>query len=360
MIYNVIGVMSGSSLDGLDLAFVEIVDAIGNWSFELKNSKCIPYDPSFAASLQDAAQLSVPEFLNLNTAYGKLIGNEINTFINENELFHKVNFIASHGHTVYHNPARNTSTQIGDGATIAATTGITTISDLRNMDVALNGQGAPIVPFADKLLFNEYDFCLNIGGISNISIKGAQPIAFDICPANQLLNHYAQLMGKDFDKDGVLASNGKCNVELLNALNQHPFYAKEGPKSLDNDFKNGLIATIEEFDISNEDKLCAIVHHIVYQIAESLKPYAGTEDLKRLLITGGGAFNQYLIQCLADTLIHQNITVTIETPDVIQYKEAIAMGLLGVLRWREENNVLSSVTGADRDSIGGAMWLGNQ
>ena len=359
MIYNVIGVMSGSSLDGLDIAFCEIVDARNDWSFQILHSTCIPFNEEWKQKLTNLSQMSLPEFLETDVQFGKFIGTEINNFIEQNELYHKVHFIGSHGHTAYHNPAKNVSKQIGDGATIAATTGITTISDLRNMDVALNGQGAPIVPMTDKLLFSEYNFCLNIGGIANITVNGAAPIAFDICPANQLLNHYALKAGQDFDNNGALAKNGQVDTTTLQALNEIAYYQQTGAKSLDNNFVQQLINIIDANNLSTENALATAVAHIAFQIAEVIKANVTTDDSK-LIITGGGAYNQTLVAAIHQELMMANVAVVIPDEQTIEFKEALAMALQGTLRWREENTVFASVTGADRDSVGGAMWLGNQ
>ena len=356
MIYNVIGLMSGSSLDGLDIAFVEITDVRNDWSYEIKEAACIPFEDSLRAQLKQAAALPVPEFLRLHTRLGKWMGEQVNLFIENNQLHHKVHFIASHGHTVFHEPQNSTSTQIGDGACIAATTGLTTISDLRNMDVALGGQGAPIVPLADRMLFKEYHFCLNIGGIANITVNTESPVAFDISPANQLLDYYAQKMGRSYDEGGDLARSGTVNQALLQQLNAQPYYTLPAPKSLNNDFSATLHQLADASGLSSVDILATYTAHIADQVAAAMKTYPA-EAGQKMLITGGGAFNSYLVEQLQTALPDSELVVPEQA--LIKHKEALAMGLMGVLRWREEHNVLSSVTGASRNSIGGAVWLGN-
>lgn len=356
MIYNVIGLMSGSSLDGLDIAFVEITDVRNDWSYEIKEATCIPFEDGLRAQLKQAAALPVPEFLRLHTRLGKWMGEQVNLFIENNQLHHKVHFIASHGHTVFHEPQNGTSTQIGDGAGIAATTGLTTISDLRNMDVALGGQGAPIVPLADRMLFKEYNFCLNIGGIANITINTEHPVAFDICPANQLLDHYAQKMGRSYDEGGDLARGGTVNRELLQQLNAQSYYTLPAPKSLSNDFAGTLHQLADASGLSSVDVLTTYTAHIAEQVAKAIADYP-KEPVQKMLITGGGAFNSYLVEQLQLAL--PEVELVVPEQALIEHKEALAMGLIGVLRWREEHNVLSSVTGASRNSIGGAVWLGN-
>lgn len=356
MIYNVIGLMSGSSLDGLDIAFVEITDMRNDWSFEIKAAGCIPFEDSLKKQLKHAAQLTVPEYLNLHTAFGKWLGTQVNTFIEQNQLHHKVHFIASHGHTAFHDPQNGTSVQIGDGAGIAAVTGLTAITDLRNMDVALGGQGAPIVPMADRLLFKDYDYCLNLGGIANLTINTEHPIAFDVCPANQLLDFYAQQAGHAYDENGDMARSGTVNAALLEQLNALDYYATTAPKSLANEYAAQLHQLAAKNGLELADILATYVQHIAEQLKHAIAPYRN-EGTQRMLVTGGGAFNTYLTETIQAALDH--IELVVPDKEVVMHKEAVAMALMGVLRWREESNVFASVTGASRNSIGGAVWLGN-
>ena len=356
MIYNVIGLMSGSSLDGLDMVYVEITNVRDDWDFEIKHTACIPFDTALEADLRHAAALSVPDFLRLHTRFGRWMGKQVNEFIAEHQLEHKVHFIASHGHTVFHDPPQNTSTQIGDGASLAAITGLPSITDLRNVDVALNGQGAPIVPIADRLFFNEFNFCLNLGGIANVTINQENRLAFDICPANQLLDFYARRMGRKYDEQGILAASGKIDSELLKKLNCLEYYKIPAPKSLSNDFSKQLFNFASSSSLSDTDVLATFSAHIVAQIETALAPFSEAAPQK-MLVTGGGAFNTHLIQQLSSSLAHLNIEVFVPDTDLVNQKEALAMALIGVLRWREEQNVLASVTGASRSSVGGALWL---
>ncbi|RQO31000.1 anhydro-N-acetylmuramic acid kinase [Taibaiella sp. KBW10] len=356
MIYNVIGLMSGSSLDGLDIAFVEITDMRNDWSFDIKVADCIAFEDTLKQQLRNAAQLSVPEYLNLHTAFGKWLGSQVNTFIDQNELHHKVHFIASHGHTVFHEPHKGTSVQIGDGAGIAAITGLTAITDLRNMDVALGGQGAPIVPMADRMLFKEYDFCLNLGGIANLTVNTEHPIAFDICPANQLLDFYAQQLGHPYDAHGAIARQGTVHDGLLAQLNALEYYQVNAPKSLANDYTAQLHQLADSSGLAAADILATYVAHIAQQIQKAIAPYQ-QEAMQKMLVTGGGALNTYLVECIQAHL--NNLSLVVPEDSIVMHKEAVAMALMGVLRWREETNVFASVTGASRNSIGGAVWLGN-
>ncbi len=353
--------MSGSSLDGLDIAYVQLEETRGAWAFQILNAACIPYPQEWKDNLSTADMLTAGPFLKLHTAYGHYIGEAVRTFMEEHDLDHKVHFIASHGHTIFHDPESHTAGQIGDGAAIAASTALPVISDLRAMDMALGGQGAPIVPIGDKMLFGDYNYWLNLGGIANISIKTDNGIvAFDLCPCNQLLDYYAQKKGLEYDNGGSMAAGGKVDAPLCEKMNEMPFYELPGPKSLSNDFsKNEVIPIMEAADLSEEDALATAVCHITQQIVRNVKRYAGDEPIAaKLLVTGGGAFNTHLIHELQPLLASLNITIEVPDEQVIQFKEALVMALLGALRWREEETVFSAVTGASKNSIGGALWLG--
>lgn len=362
MVYNVIGLMSGSSLDGLDIVFVALEETAGKWRYEVKQAACIPFSFEMAQDLKNAANKTVPEFLNLDTQFGQFIGTKINQFIVQHGLEHQVHFIASHGHTVYHNPKLRTTAQIGDGATIAAITGLPVISDLRAIDIALGGQGAPIVPIGDLLLFAEYDYWLNLGGIANLSIReGEKIIAFDVCPANQILNSLAEKMGAAYDHKGLWASKGNLLTDVLHQLNQQSYYQQAPPKSLSNEIALSLVYPIlmeSEHDVF--DMLHTIVHHIAVQIGQAIKKNGKSNDglPKKMLVTGGGAHNDFLIQKIQEYCKTFNIHLHVPDEKTIDYKEAIVMALIGALRWREEISVLQRVTGASRDSIGGALWMG--
>lgn len=359
MVYKVIGLMSGSSLDGLDIVYTFLTEVRGQWTYEIVHADCIPYNADWEHKLKHAAELPVPEFLKLNTAYGRYIGEQVNKFIADNSIEHAVHFIASHGHTVFHEPGSHTTGQIGDGATIAAMTGLPVICDLRALDVALGGQGAPIVPIGDKLLFGGYDYLLNIGGIANVSIAHKM-LAFDVCPANQVLNTLAQKAGQPMDKDGEMAASGTLLPGVLEQLNEAPYYNLQAPKSLSNEAAiNMVFPALLESAYDTADLLQTMVVHIAQQVANAIQQHAATTELSRLLITGGGALNTYLVDCIRKAVEANNIEVVVPDTATVMYKEAIVMALIGALRWREETNVLASVTGASRDSIGGALWMGH-
>jgi len=263
--------------------------------------------------------------------------------------------------------------QLGDGAAIAAETELPVVTDLRSVDIAFGGQGAPIVPLGEKLLFPDYHYFLNIGGIANISINNKatnnahsssdknEIIAFDICAANRVLNMLSAEKNKAYDEDGKMASSGKINEAALEKLNSWEYFSLPHPKSLGNSFGTDIIfPTIKSFNLTTEDSLATFTEHISIQIKYALQSYFSKTGIQQLMITGGGAFNKFLVERISTHLQEINFEVFIPGDDVVIYKEALIMALLGTLRWREQYTVLSSVTGAKRNSIGGALWLGTE
>jgi anhydro-N-acetylmuramic acid kinase len=359
MVYKVLGLMSGSSLDGLDIAYCHLEETGGVWKYQIMNSACITLPEDFKTKFVNINSTSIHEYLTLDSAFGKWQGVQINEFIINNNLEHKVDLIASHGHTTLHNPAQGYSAQIGCGAQMAAATGIVVINNLRSVDVALGGQGAPIVPIAEQLLFKDYNAFLNIGGISNISIANENNIiAFDVCPANRVLNYLSNIISLQYDANGAEAAKGNVHQQLLNELNALQFYQKQAPKSLSNEFGTAIILPIfEKYNCSIQDKLRTACEHIAIQIVAAIEVNNINKTPLKMLITGGGAFNTFLINLIKDKCAKHNCEIAIPDAETINYKEALAMALIGALRWREENNVLASVTGASRNSIGGALWL---
>lgn len=374
MVYNVIGIMSGSSLDGLDIAFVQLQETTGKWTYEIKHAGCYKYAHELINQLRDATGLNALQYHLLHTSYGHYIGEMVNSFIEEMDLDHKVDLIASHGHTTFHVPEKRMTAQLGDGAAIAAETKLPVVTDLRAMDVAFGGQGAPIVPIGENLLFPDFDYFLNLGGIANISAHISDPssikkiIAFDVCPANRILNMLAAESNLLFDEDGKIAASGNVYDDLLQKLNSLDYYKQAYPKSLANDFGTDVVyPIIKSFAISIEDVMRTYVEHIVFQLKNSIVDCQFLSDNindkqtnQKLMVTGGGAFNTFLITRLKESLAPIDVRVNIPNSEIINYKEALIMALIGTLRWREEYNVLSSVTGASRNSIGGALWLGTE
>jgi anhydro-N-acetylmuramic acid kinase len=361
MVYRVIGIMSGSSIDGIDIVFTELLEQGGAWQYEIQHTACVPYDKIWYQKLQQSVFLSAKDYLLLHIEYGQFIGQEINKFIDEKNLQHQVNLISSHGHTTFHLPEKKMTHQLGDGAAIAAKTKLPVVSDLRSIDVAFGGQGAPIVPLGERLLFNEYNYFLNIGGIANISVhKLNEVIAFDVCAANRVLNMLAQKMDLAYDNEGLISSQGRLNEDLLQKLNALEYYKLPAPKSLANSFGTDIVyPLLNSFNMNVEDTLCTYIEHICVQIKNSLQAFK-EDKVQYLFITGGGAFNTFLIKRLQKNLDEINFEIVIPSNEVIKYKEALIMALLGALRWREQYTVLSSATGASRNSIGGALWLGSE
>ena len=358
MLYKTLGLMSGSSLDGLDIAYCHLEEIRGAWTFSIEAAECLPYESEWVEKLRTAANMPVPEYLRLHTAYGHYLGSACNAFITRHVLEHRVDFIASHGHTTYHNPAEKTTAQIGDGAALAAVTGLPVIADLRAVDVALGGQGAPIVPIGDRLLFADYDYLLNIGGIANITVKkpDGTTLAFDVCPANRILNVLASRVGKEYDEGGALAASGDLNLDALIRLNGGEYFRLPAPKSLSNEAADALaFPALLQSEEPTENLLRTMVEHIAEQIAGALHDY-GEGRGGKMLVTGGGAFNEFLVGRLAHECSHAGVELVVPDARVVKFKEALVMALIGALRWREEVNVLASVTGAKSDSVGGALW----
>jgi anhydro-N-acetylmuramic acid kinase len=351
--------MSGSSLDGLDIVFTELTETGGKWNYQILAADCLTYPDEWIKNLSNATGLAAMDYQLLDTAYGHYIGHAINQFIDKHNLHHRVNLVASHGHTTFHLPDKKMTAQIGDGAAIAAVTQLPVVSDLRSMDVAFGGQGAPIVPIGEKLLLADYAYFLNIGGIANISINtNGKYIAFDVCAANRVLNMLAAKKGLLYDDGGKIAASGKLNEQILMQLNKLDYYRQPAPKSLGNNFGTDTVYTIiEDAMLTVEDALRTYTEHIALQIKAAIEDQIENND-KKMLITGGGAFNTFLKERITDLLKEKAIEVVVPDEQLIKYKEALIMALIGVLRWREDINVLASVTGASQNSIGGALWLG--
>lgn len=364
MVYRTIGIMSGSSLDGLDIAFVEFQENGGKWKYEILEADCYPYSAEWISRLKKAISLNALEYQILHVDYGHYIGQEVNRFIEEKGLQYKVALVASHGHTTFHVPPKKMTAQLGDGAAIASELQLPVVSDLRAMDVAFGGQGAPIVPIGEKLLLPEYDLLLNLGGIANISLNAEEYIAFDVCPANRVLNMLANDAGKEYDHDGEMAAKGKPDSNLMKTLDALDYYRQPYPKSLANDFGTDTVyPLIKKTGIDINDAIRTYTDHIAIQIKNAITNLMNRKQPtanSKLLATGGGALNGFLINQLRQQLQALNIEVIVPDKKLVNYKEAMVMALMGVLRWREEYNVFSSVTGAVRNSIGGALWLGQE
>lgn len=348
--YISIGVMSGTSLDGLDLVACRF-SMDQSWSFEILKSVTIPYSHKWISKLsQPAVELNAYEFALLHNEYGKFIGKQVADFCKD--LDEKPDLVSSHGHTVFHQPHKKLTFQLGNGASIAAASGLPAACDFRSLDVALKGQGAPLVPVGDDILFSEYDFCMNLGGIANISFRqDGERKAFDICPANLAFNHFTKELGYEYDLSGNLGRSGNIQPELLDLLNGLDFYRQKGPKSLGKEwFDEVFLPLIYSFQLSPEDVLRTLYEHISDQLSQTVDQYPKGQ----ILITGGGAHNVFLIELFCEKTKHKTILPSVQ---LIDFKEAIIFAFLGVLRLRQEVNCLSSVTGTHHNHSGGVIYL---
>jgi len=348
--YKVIGVMSGTSLDGLDIALCSFQYENESWQFGVDDAITVRYSKEWKVKLENAQHLNALDFIQLHHRYGAFIGEQVKAFIKN---YDEIDFIASHGHTVFHKPEEDTTFQVGCGAYIAAKSGLKTISDFRTLDIALGGQGAPLVPIGDRLLFADYDACINIGGFANISFnEGEQRTAYDICPVNFVLNHFMETeFTVPFDDKGKEGRKGKVHNALLSELNHLVFYQQGGPKSLAREWvENKFWPVLNQFDISITDKITTCYAHFADQIAKIINDY----QFKNVLFTGGGAYNEYLLE-----LIQERCKAELIIPDnnIVEYKEALIFAFLGVLRYEQEVNCLKSVTGAVKDNSGGCIYL---
>lgn len=348
--YNVIGVMSGTSLDGVDLAHIYFEIKNDNWTYQIVECDTISYSNEMISKLKNGIHFTKTELSELNTEYTNLLGNIISEFIIKNKISN-LDAICSHGHTILHQPENGFTLQIGNLPEIAKITNQKVVCNFRVQDVLFGGQGAPLVPIGDKILFSEFDYCLNLGGFSNISYEeNKERIAFDISPVNTVLNFYANTFGLEYDDKGEISTTGNLNLELFKELNQLEFYQKTFPKSLGFEFvKEIILPILENYPISTEDKMRTFTEHIGFQIGKILQHKTG-----KLLISGGGVYNDFLIERIKNYL--PTIEVVIPNEKTIKYKEALIFALLGVLKLRNEINVLASVTGAKQNHSSGEVF----
>ena len=341
--YTVIGVMSGTSLDGIDLVLCSFIKK-DNWHYIIHKCKTIKYSNYWIKTLKNLHKKENEEIDRVSVEYGIYIGNIIKN-INYKK---KIDLIASHGHTIFHQPEIKYTLQIGSGKHIFNTTKIKTITNFRNKDISLGGQGAPLVPIGDIHLFSNFKYCLNLGGFANISLKKNKKIfAFDICPVNIILNYLSQKIGFDFDQSGNIAKSGKVIDSMLLDLNKIKFYEKKYPKSLSREWvEHYIYPIINNEDCKIKDILCTFCEHIALQISKHLHD-------NEVLITGGGTFNTYLLSRIK---FYSKSKLIIPNHKLINFKEALIFGFLGVLKLRNEINCLNSVTGAKHDSSGGEIF----
>lgn len=347
MVIKVIGLMSGTSLDGLDICYAAFKNRGGVWSYGVIAAESEPYPAKLKKELATAQSMTAEQYALLHSDYGRYLGKRVKEFMQKHEA--TPDLIASHGQTIFHQPYKHFTAQIGSGAGIVAETGVNCVCDFRTTDVALHGQGAPLVPIGDRVLFHEYDYCLNLGGFSNISFnEGERRSAYDISPVNYVLNHYTRTIGLEYDRDGNIARSGSVDQTLLGVLNHLEFYSKKGPKSLGREWvEEEVIPLIDSYLLSLPDLLATFCEHVAVQISRHVSG-------GKVLLTGGGAFNKYLVERMASLAKQCEFVV----PDsiTVNFKEALIFAFLGALYMCDMPNSLSSVTGARYDAIGGALY----
>ena len=346
--YHVIGVMSGSSLDGLDICVSTFSLTKNGWTYSITHAETISIPEPLTRQLRFSDQLTPTDLDKLDTEYGEWIGNELNNLVSKKKL--TVDLIGIHGHTVFHDPIhQKISVQIGNGSKINELTGIEIVDNFRMTDISLGGQGAPLVPAGEHYLFPEYKAFLNLGGICNIALHEDQRImAWDIAPCNQVLNHFAQLLGHSYDAGGQLSLQGELDMEWLKYLHSLDYFQKEPPKSLANQWTQ---VVLKHAPTNPSDGLATYVHFLAKEISKSL---LSRPDIGSVMITGGGAYNEALIDQL-NILLKGTVSLHVPSVEIIEYKEALIFGFLALLRKLNMANVFASATGAQRDSVSGDL-----
>ncbi len=342
--------MSGTSLDGLDLALCNFTKNAEYWNFNIVKVSTLKYESELKLQLAECYNYSGIELITFHHHYGKELGQMVSNFLCDQSQLPL--FVASHGHTIFHRPEHGLTFQIGHPAFIAAFAGIPVVADFRTLDVALGGQGAPLVPIGDELLFGNYDACLNLGGFANISHKlNNVRVAYDVCPVNFVMNRLAGNLGFEFDNQGDIARSGSKIPELFDKLNSNIFYKSKGPKSLGREWVDENVFCLNEFNsYAVPDLLCTFIHHVAYQIGR----VCNINNIKQVLVTGGGAHNSFLMEKIIE---FSQSKIVMPQREIIDFKEAIIFAFLGLLRWLNEPNSLRSVTGALKDNSGGAIYL---
>ena len=348
----VLGVMSGSSLDGLDVAIVDFQYKERAWDWTLIEAKTIPLQPSLKKRLAHITDMKAFELAQTNSDYSAFISRSINNFLEEINQIPQVAGI--HGHTILHLPEAAISWQLLNGGHLAEKTKLPIVCDFRNQDMALGGQGTPMAVLCDRDLFIGYDAYLNLGGIANLSYNNTEEwIGYDLIGCNQFLNHFSAKKGLDFDKNGDLARSGKRLPDLLLKLDSDPYLHQAQPKSLDNSYIKSIIQEIDKIHGSTEDALFTCTEFISTQIAKELQ----ATNIESVLVTGGGTKNTYLIESIESKLDHNKITLTIPEDHIIDYKESILIAYAALLRWETLPNFVPTATGASSAVIGGALYL---
>jgi anhydro-N-acetylmuramic acid kinase len=351
--YKIVGLMSGTSLDGLDIAYTIFTKLENKWSFKLIKSATYEYQSELKKKLSQAKEIPISALLKLDKEFGKELANLVLKFIEEHNIDPKsIDAIASHGQTVYHQPKNGFSFQIGCGTSLAFHTGIPVINDFRNKDIIAGGQGAPLVPIGEKHLFSdEADAFLNLGGFCNMTYRiDDEWKAFDISPCNLPLNKLAEQRGLEYDKDGELAKKGVVDFFLLDLLNQIPYYTAQGPKSLGTEWLDEEFYPLIKFSKHTEDNICTLVEHIAIQISKAFE----NKNLQKVMVTGGGAFNEFL---LARIKHYSAVELFLPSKEIINLKESIVFGFLGALYLEKETNNVKSATGANQNIVAGVYHI---
>ena len=340
--------MSGTSLDGVDLALCYF-DIQKNITYKMPLAKTIAYSTYWRSRLLRAVDFSSKELVLLDLEYTKYLGDIIKTFIADNNI-KDLDAVCSHGHTVLHRPDQGVTLQIGNLEQISKNIQQTVVCDFRVQDLLFGGQGAPLVPLGDRLLFSQYDYCLNLGGFANISkVSSGVSVAYDICPVNVVMNHYAQKLAMPYDSGGELAKSGEILPTILKQLDALSYYRQHPPKSLGVEWVyKELMPILKASKAKEEDVLRTCVAHFASQIVQQLNPGSS------VLVTGGGGYNRFLLEQIQASI---DVTLVLPNKTLIEFKEALIFGLLGVLKLRDEVNCLSSVTGASKDHSSGVVFF---
>lgn len=367
--FEIVGLMSGTSLDGVDLALCRLDAPTSDqpgWRADVEAATTVPYPASWLDVLQRAHTLTGSSLLRAHAKLGEYFGQSASEFIRNQR--NRGDLVASHGHTIFHQPAGTPADpapltfQLGHGASLAAACGRPVVCDFRSTDVALGGQGAPLVPLGDRLLFGQYGCCLNLGGIANLSVetRAGGRLAYDVCACNQLFNNLAAEAGLPYDADGTLARQGVIVPALLATLDAPAYLHEPPPKSLGREWiEEHALPLLRDQAVSLPDRMRTAVRHVAGHLARAIREALaqappGTD--RRVLVTGGGAHHGLLLAELR-ALLGDSATVVVPDARLVDFKEALIFALLGALRWRGEINTLASATGARRDSVGGAVYL---
>lgn len=357
---KILGLISGSSLDGLDMAICQFDEqATSQLEWEVIHTQTAGFPEGLLSRLVRSTELSTRELMELEVEFSKFCASESLDFLTKAKC--SVDYIASHGHTVFHYPEDGYTVQIGKGSIIAELTGIPSISDFRSNDIALRGQGAPLAPIVERYLYPGYNVYFNLGGIANFSIHEKSNIrSIDSCPCNQVLNFLISANGLPYDDRGRVARSGKVNDQLLKEWSSLEYFKLSGPKSMDNSWVHQIfIPVMNKYHLSMKDALATMVEFTALQLSKDISKLLQLDSITQMsgFVTGGGAYNDYLLERM--TYHFQKLGLSLEVPDAqtIEFKEAILMSLMGYLRILERPNTIPTVTGAAKMSIGGAVYL---